>query len=163
MATTADGIVYPVNTDHTRLWEHFKSLADSVQALWDKRGARVLADTKFPPTETDSTGGTIVTVSVPVVSGRKYLVTANAYCQASAAGVAEVAWIEGIPEYALTQQAMIKADYIGTTGTPFRGSACFLFTAATTTTLSLTVKSSSGSGFLRWFALSSRISVMQLA
>jgi hypothetical protein len=30
MATTTRGYVYPASTDHTRLWEHFQTLADDV-------------------------------------------------------------------------------------------------------------------------------------
>ena len=35
MPETEHGIVYPESTDHTRLWEHFQNLAESVDALFD--------------------------------------------------------------------------------------------------------------------------------
>lgn len=33
MPQTPLGITYPAETDHTRLWEHFQSLAESVEGL----------------------------------------------------------------------------------------------------------------------------------
>ena len=33
MPTTPEGIVYPDSSGHTRLWEHFQTLADSIDTL----------------------------------------------------------------------------------------------------------------------------------
>ena len=33
MPTTPLGITYPASTDHNRLWEHFQTLANKVDAL----------------------------------------------------------------------------------------------------------------------------------
>jgi hypothetical protein len=39
---TALGFKYPQSNEHTRMWEHFQQLADSIQLLWDDKPYAVL-------------------------------------------------------------------------------------------------------------------------
>lgn len=74
--TTARGYVFPQNTDHDRLWEHFEDLAESIDAdveLVDRKGivawvARTTPTGLFTTTET----GVVRIDNIPVYAGRAY-------------------------------------------------------------------------------------------
>lgn len=68
MGTTGLGIVYPDNGDHTRLWEHFETLADDVDGLIDTdRDARDAATSSYTPVITGSTSGTATLSSSTII------------------------------------------------------------------------------------------------
>lgn len=70
---TSKGITYPESTDHTRLWEHFETLADDVNDLLtvgDNEAEDTSSRTTTSTSYTDASGGAFSTTITVPPSGR---------------------------------------------------------------------------------------------
>lgn len=83
MPDTPLGITYPTSTDHTRMWEHFQTLANDVDALLSRKGY-INEGTRNTPSAAVTTTETVVqSLTFTAVAGVRYKVTAVQALQSS--------------------------------------------------------------------------------
>ncbi|MEV7263965.1 hypothetical protein AB0N38_10480 [Micromonospora aurantiaca] len=88
MPDTPLGITYPGSTGHTRLWEHFQTLAEDVDALLARKGwiAEGIRNTTSPTFTTVET--VVQSLTFDAIAGVKYKITALQSFQSTVAGEA---------------------------------------------------------------------------
>ena len=86
MPTTSLGITYPASTSHSRMWEHFQTLADDTDEILARKG--YIAESRRTSTVSSiTTTETVVqSLTFTAVSGVRYKVTAIQSAQSTVAG-----------------------------------------------------------------------------
>ncbi|MDW3849649.1 hypothetical protein NMK34_23835 [Micromonospora sp. BRA006-A] len=99
MPDTSLGITYPASTDHTRIWEHFQTLAQDVDDLLSRKGfvAESIRNTASP--NVTGTETVIQSVTFDAIVGVRYKAAAVQSFQSTGSGdsaVARLRWAAGI-------------------------------------------------------------------
>lgn len=85
MPDTPLGITYPASTDHTRMWEHFQTLAVDVDTLLGRKGYIADGTRNTTSASITSTETVIQSLTFTAVAGVRYKIIAVQGAQADAA------------------------------------------------------------------------------
>lgn len=148
MPTTASGLWYPASTDDVRVWEDMEALAESVQAVFDRRG-RIATTTRIA-SSTGVTSETVVdSVTASLVAGITYSVTWNPGVDSTVAGDTLLVRLrqDGIAGTQM-QRSRVEIPATGGAGTRYIETLYAEFTAAATGSKTFvgTIQRLSGSG-----------------